>query len=56
VPLTQAVILALLNTASLAGPLVLSHGVPLTPDQLVALEFQVALFAPVHVPVAAVAD
>ena len=43
----------LLKIAVFPEPFVMSQGVPLTPDQLLALMSQVAPLAPVHVPVSA---
>ena len=53
VPLTVALPDVEVKFAVLDVPLPESHGVPLTPLQLVAVVFHVAPFAPVHVPSAA---
>jgi hypothetical protein len=50
VPLTEADPLVALKVALAVVPLVESHGVPVTPDQLVAVVSQVAPSAPVQVP------
>ena len=53
VPLTNGVAPAVLNSAALVSPLVMSHGVPLTLDQLVALVSHEAPAPPVQVAVEA---
>ena len=50
VPLTEADPLASVNVALAVVPLVEFHGVPVTPDQLVAVVSQVAPLDPIQVP------